>query len=780
METTTEIIASLAGSIGYLFQEGGLHKRSELEQLLDYLVDKRMLLVMDNAEHLQEAPSLFSQIRSHCRNIQLLVTSRERLQLLGEQLFPLQGLPLPILENQVTTGFVDYDAAQLFLNISRRNVPGFEPSEGAASQLLRICQLVEGMPLGLELAASWVGLMSLEEIANELEGSLAILHSQYQDVAERHQSMQASLDVSWNRLTGEQQQAISQLSVFRGGFTRSSALAVCGATLPLLVTLVNKSWLTYDQEADRYNAHELLRQYGSAKLGTDPANRENMELKHAAYFCGRLNEMEDAWFSPRQNKVVTEIKSEIDNVAAAWRWACLNGQATQVCQAMNILGNFYRREGRIKAGREAFSLAREALSQAAETAKDTTVYTTLARILIWQAHFELQTQLSGRYLVEGQVTLDAMSGEGKDILSEQAVLWLAMVEHDVFEDYDEAIILSEKALSIFKSLEDRRGEALAYASLGLGQQFKGEYQQAITSHSMSLELSKQLADAPGIAEVNLRLGLVARHLGDFETAKQSHSQSLKVFRQLGNRYQEMDNLLTLSYTYSWAGDFQEARDFARQAIVIGKAHGQYPDPSIMNPLCKADIHLGHYEEAKELGRESLKSARLWALPAELGWATMFLGEIALKEGDYDSAEVLLEESAAALAGINHIYRTLPQANMLYVQLARGAVRQAHKNLLHVLQTVVKARTISPVFYCLPVAAQIELAYARPTRALELLNLANRYGHVKNSAWFRDYITGPLANDLLDLPTAEAEEAHCKAKETDVWQAARQLLEESVP
>ena len=133
--------------------------------------------------------------------------------------------------------------------------------------------------------------------------------------------MPAALDVSWGRLGPDQQRAFQEMTVFRGGFARTAAAGIAGATLPLLVTLVNKSWLSYDRQKDRYHIHELLRQYGAGKLSVDPAREQDVRNRHSAYFCGYLQEREADWFGPRQKETASEVRGDIDNVQTAWRWA---------------------------------------------------------------------------------------------------------------------------------------------------------------------------------------------------------------------------------------------------------------------------------------------------------------------------------------------------------------------------------------------------------------------------------------------------------------------------
>jgi predicted ATPase len=187
--------------------------------VLDYLQRRRSLLVLDNFENLLEGEDLLTDIIQHAPEVQLLVTSRERLNLLGEQLYPIRGLE--VAEDDDTG---NYAAGELFIKTAQRVQPDFDLQEGDQAVLMRICRLAEGMPLGLELAASWVSVLPLEAIAREMERSLNFLATEFRDLPQRHRSMQAALNLSWQRLNNEQQDAIRKLSVFQGGFARMAAL----------------------------------------------------------------------------------------------------------------------------------------------------------------------------------------------------------------------------------------------------------------------------------------------------------------------------------------------------------------------------------------------------------------------------------------------------------------------------------------------------------------------------------------------------------------------------
>src|SRR6266568_554280 len=240
------------------FAVDGAHSGFSAEdQLLDYLSERSTLLVLDNFEHLVEGSGLLGEMIERAPHVELLTTSRERLNVQSEWVFDVDGLGLA--EN----GSGSASAVRLFVERAKQVTPGFALDD--TSQALRICRLVDGMPLGIELAASWVSMLSCAEIADEIEGNIDFLTTSMRDVPERHRSLRAVIDQSWRLLTDEQRSAFSRVSVFRGSFDRSAAAAVSGGGLGLLSELVSKSLLRRP-DFGRFELHELLRQYAAEQL----------------------------------------------------------------------------------------------------------------------------------------------------------------------------------------------------------------------------------------------------------------------------------------------------------------------------------------------------------------------------------------------------------------------------------------------------------------------------------------------------------------------------------
>ena len=210
---------------------------------------------------------------------------------------------------------------QIFLNSARRAQPGFEVMEDNLSQITEICGLVQGMPLGIVLAASWLAMLSPEEIVAEIKTSIDFLEDEMGEVPERQRSLRAVFEYSWQQMTASEQNVFMKISVFRRGFTREAAQAIAGASLRDLLSLVNKSMIRRDSTTGRYEIHELLRQYAEEQ-STAAGILDTVRDDHCSYFADYLDERDTRVFTALNYHDIEDIDIEMDNIRVAWTWAC--------------------------------------------------------------------------------------------------------------------------------------------------------------------------------------------------------------------------------------------------------------------------------------------------------------------------------------------------------------------------------------------------------------------------------------------------------------------------
>jgi predicted ATPase len=278
------LVSAIASATDYPFQSDG---RTLRQQLLDFLSPKQLLLVMDNFEHLLAGADLMSDILRAAPQVKILATSRERLNLQGETLFRIEGMDVPDWETPEEA--LEYSAVKLFLQSARRALPNFELKTEDLVYVAQICRRVEGLPLGIVLAAAWLNMLSAREIADEMIRNIDFLESDARNIPERQRSIRAVFDYSWHLLTETERQSFMRLSVFRGGFTREAAQAVAGASLCDLMALVNKSLIRREAATGRYDIHELTRQYAEGRLQA-AGQREAAQQALAEYVAGFMVE----------------------------------------------------------------------------------------------------------------------------------------------------------------------------------------------------------------------------------------------------------------------------------------------------------------------------------------------------------------------------------------------------------------------------------------------------------------------------------------------------------
>jgi predicted ATPase len=218
-------------------------------------------------------------------NLTIMATSRTQLRLRGEKVLSLSGLDYQHEGTAPTANSLDNDAAQMFLLTAKQIKPALDPSQDEMVQINEICRMIEGAPLAVELAARWVDTLPLRTIANELNSDITKLATDLQDLPERQRSMTAVFESSWHRLPESAKRVLARASVFQGGFTLDAAITILGATIQTLSLLVNHSLLRFARAESRYHAHELLRQFASAQLATQPELEHQTRQKHLAYYC---------------------------------------------------------------------------------------------------------------------------------------------------------------------------------------------------------------------------------------------------------------------------------------------------------------------------------------------------------------------------------------------------------------------------------------------------------------------------------------------------------------
>lgn len=591
------VIPMIADSIGFAFQSGV--PTDPKDQLFNYLKEKQLLLLVDNLEHLLKEREIewFAELIEFAPEIKIILTSREPLNLQNEWVFEVHGLAIPeMLQNR--DGLQD-TSVELFLQRARRANVSFNATSNDYSAIVRICHLVDGMPLGIELAAAWVRTLTCEEIEKEIQRSLDFLSLASRDLPFRHRSMRAVFNHSWDLLPEEEKQTLAYLSVFHGGFGREAVEQVAGASLKTLSALVSKS-LVQRLDAGRYDLHELIRQFAFAKLREDANTYSDARNKHSLFFLTLVNKRENVLKSDAQLEVLRELRREIGNIRIAWHTALEQKHFSLIEPAIQCLWVFYDITGWFDESTEMAEYTIEALEQSTYSAETTA----LGAMLAWKGFALFRKgqyqQASDSYLhglsLLRQVPLDInlpqiliMSAivmyrmgdlETADRQSAEALAlaqkinnsWLASwgfclrgIIVNIQGDHAHAYELLSAGLSGYRKAGDPRLTAYALNFIGPVAIALGYQKEAQSFLEESLAIGKQLDDKWGTATAYCNLGVAAQARKDYAEAQNQIQQGLQIFRELGARGYLAEFMTHLGNISLDLKDFSTAAEIFKEA-----------------------------------------------------------------------------------------------------------------------------------------------------------------------------------------------------------------------
>lgn len=531
-------------------------------QLLKYLDDKEMLLLLDNFEHLLDQATFLSELLSQAPSVKLLVTSREALNLQQEWLYPLHGLPVPA-RSAADDDAANYGAVQLFEERVRRVRPDFSLAD-ERREVVRICRLVEGLPLALELAASWARTLDCADIADEIERNLDFLSRPLRDVPERHRSMQAVFDQTWTLLSEEERRVFRQLSVFRGGFQRDAAKAVTDATLPLLSKLVDKCMVRHKR---RYHIHELLRQFGEEKLRALPEEAESVRQRHVAYYTDFLHRRLDAMDSLYQRQAAIEIADEWDNVRAAWQRAITDGNVNAIRSAATTFFFFCELRSRFLEGATALKAAAERIEQEPASRKRAL---TLAQLFNHEGWLRIrigELDRAQQILEQSRALYEEYDAQPPPYMGTYSAVPLAIIAL-IQGDWEQAVALGESARQVAEAREDKQNLAFAHYSLAPAKLAQGDYDAAYHHAERATMLAREAGNRWFMAYPLIEWGNVARAMDNYEEAERHYRASYAL-------KEEFDSPEGMAITLSRRGEiavlqehYQEATQLFEQSLAL--------------------------------------------------------------------------------------------------------------------------------------------------------------------------------------------------------------------
>ena len=525
---------AVASTMGVREQPG----RSLTEALSYYLRTRKVLLVLDNCEHLIDACAELAEALLHsCPELRILATSREALGITGEVAWPVPSLSLPDIRRLPDIeSLTRYESARLFVERAAAVKPTFALTELNAPSVAQICYRLDGIPLAIELAAARVKVLPVEEIANRLDDCFRLLSAGSRTAMPRHRTLHATMDWSHELLPEEEQILFRRLSVFAGGFTLDAAEVVCAgedlerdAVLDLLSHLVDKSLVMAREESGeaRYRLLETIRQYGREKL-SESGEAELFRERHAGYYLALAEEAEPELKGAWQVAWLERFEQEHDNFRAAISWSLERSNLQDAARLGWALWLFWWIRGHFAEGRRSMDQALLAEGNAAMPAS--------ARA---QALYVAGTMACGQGdhrsaepLLDESAALFRELGDRRGVayaLGSAAVLAITQ------ERYERGIVYSEEATDLFLKVRDKWGAAPMLGCSAVGWLNRGEHGRANSLAERGLALCRETGDKHGTSIALSTLAGVAQAERDYERARDLFEEGLTVSAELGNQ-----------------------------------------------------------------------------------------------------------------------------------------------------------------------------------------------------------------------------------------------------
>lgn len=569
------LAAAVGAAMGMSF-----HGRSEpFEMLRLHLETRTLLMVLDNCEHLT-ITAFVHKLLATAPRLRVLATSRIRLSIEGEVLVRLEGLPVPERDSDAPDS---YAGIQLFVAHARQHMPDFGSDPADLATVARLCRLLEGLPLGIELAARWVGHYTCDEITNEIQADIDFLSLQRSDAPERHRSLRAVFSYSWAMLRDAERQALARLAIFSSSFDRAAAQAIAETRVTTLAALVDASLLRH-LGVGRYGFHELVRQFAAAQLAAT-GEFATIAQRHATYYMELLARQETLLYGSKPDVGSVIVRDAADHIRQAWVWALEHSAWDLIARSLPALRQYTRIDG----------LFHEHTLRIAATAER----------------------------LEEQLAQDVATAEQRILLGRLRSTLAYFLERQ--ERRTEATTAARTAIALATTMGDSIGEAFAYLRLSCATiAFVAvlsplETAPVIEWLQRAIELCHAAQPTDPLerrfvieieAESLLYLTTISIKLGNYATACTFPKEALALARANGDRIQENRALNFYAEALDNAGQYEEALEQRTAMLALARTNNSRMEVFVaLNNLSCTLIYLGDYRQALEHARAALDILR---------------------------------------------------------------------------------------------------------------------------------------------------------------------------
>lgn len=591
--------------------------------LSEHLREQERLLIFDNVEHLLPAVEQFVQsLLLASPDLKIILTSQQKPRLRAS-LLPLGGLPLPTLENW---GTAVAPAAALFAQHARRSQPHFSLADNWPD-VVALCHLLQGSPLGLELAAAQLEAVDCADLVARLQTALDELAVDFQDMPLRHRSLRALFAYSWQRLTAVEQETLAQLAIFRGGFSPEAAKRVANATRQTLEALIAKSLLTA-QDGRYVLVHPLIRRFALEHLPEETA----VAARHAHYYSQQLLEETEGQLR------LASLLADLDNIRAMWGYAVARRDADLLGETAHGLARLYMTANNFAEGRELFA---QAVATLAETTAPQENRLAWGQLLGRYALFLLR----GGQLAEARDCLERSIKSLRETSDEEALAFslnLLGVIHIQSGSFATAVVLLNECAALYRQLDKPALLLKPLVNLGSVEMRRGNYPSAIAHLQEALPLARRLNDRRGLTHIRNNLGANYVILGDLAAAYEQFTACLPLTEETDDRVVRAAVEQNLAEICGKQGNWAQAVAHCEAGLAIATKIEDAVQTIGLQVVYALALHsLGERERAWEVLLVAAQAARrMEALPALLN-ALMVAGQLRLAEGETAVAIALL-------------------------------------------------------------------------------------------------------------------------------------------
>ena len=624
-----QILTHIADHIGF---QAGAKNNAIKQQVLYFLAKKSMLILLDNFEQVLDGAEVVNDILVAAPGVKVIITSREKLNLLGETVFTLQGM---YFENCKTTiDAVQYDAIQLLRKTARRVRPEWEITGSNLEPVVRICELTGGMPLGIILAISWLDVYDIERIADEIQKSVDILTTKMRDIPARQRSIRAIFDNTWHQLSADERDVLMKLSLFRMGFTQDALQDVASATPVLLQDLVSKALINQVHNG-RFDVHELLRQYLEEQLilanQNDSTRKAHMDF-YANLLCSRENDLKNH----QQIDAMRLLEHDWENIHLAWDYAIASGDIDVLARMLEPIRLFSLLSNRM----DRYEIwLKDAINEMPSSARDllTKLHIYYADTLIELSLTEQSFEILKQYESDVEeldspviralclVTLSRTSyilGDPESSLDyAKAYLELAIEAGETWHHAQAHYALSlisglwdsreplrhiDACITISKSIGDRYWLSQGYILGGLMLARTGQIEQAQSYTELGYQTSKELNNKGSMVAAAGNLSAFTKAQGAWKRSEDLQLEALSLAQDLEYSHNQVDMLIKLGELHLLQGKLDSARAYLSNAEQLLK-NIDYPATSSRYYVTQSALRefYGDYEGAHELALKAV-------------------------------------------------------------------------------------------------------------------------------------------------------------------------------